>query len=270
VTVTVNTASNLRTPENPANTVAGLDYKYYEGYWDALPNFASLTPLQSGTSPTPTLAVAPRNYGYALQYTGYVTVPTDGQYTFYTSSDDGSQLFIGSTVIVNNDGAHDTREQSGIIGLKAGTHAFTVTYFQNGGGQVFTVSYQGPNIAKQLIPATALRRVTGAAAVATTSGAVLAQKASVSDRATRNLLEVYPNPLTEAGTVHFHTRQGGKAQVYLYNELGSLVSTLYNAEVVSGQEYYLPLPIADLANGMYVCRLISNGKVENLRITIIR
>ncbi|OUJ71422.1 PKD domain-containing protein [Hymenobacter crusticola] len=270
VTVTVNTASNLRVPENPANTVAGLDYKYYEGFWDVLPNFASLTPLQSGTSTTPTLAVAPRNYGYALYYTGYVTVPTDGLYTFYTSSDDGSQLFIGSTMIVNNDGSHDTREQSGTIGLKAGTHAFTVTYFQNGGGQVFAVSYQGPNIAKQLIPATALRRVTGAAAMATTSGAVLAQKALVSDRATRNLLEVYPNPLTETSTVHFHTQQGGKAQVYLYNELGSLVSTLYNAEVMSGQEYYVPLPIADLANGLYVCRLVSNGKVENLRITVIR
>ncbi|OUJ68392.1 PA14 domain-containing protein, partial [Hymenobacter crusticola] len=267
VTVTVNAANNLRVPENPANTVAGLDYQYYEGFWDALPNFASLTPLQSGTLPSPVLTPALRDYGYAFQYTGYVTVPADGQYTFYTSSDDGSQLFIGSTLVVDNDGSHDTQERSGTIGLQAGTHAFTVTYFQNGGGQVFSASYQGPGLAKQLIPAAALRRVTGAAkSVATTASATH----QVSERAERNLLEVYPNPLTETGTVHFHIQQGGKAQVYLYNELGELISTFYNAEVVSGGEYYLPLSTEKLANGVYICRLISNGKVENLRFTVIR
>ncbi|WP_324679525.1 FG-GAP-like repeat-containing protein [Hymenobacter sp. GOD-10R] len=270
VTVTVNTANNLRVPENPTGTVAGLDYQYYEGFWDVLPNFAGLTPLQSGSSPVINLEARQRDYGYAFQYTGYVTVPTDGQYTFYTSSDDGSTLYIGSTLVVDNDGSHDTQERSGTIGLQAGTHAFTVTYFQNGGGQVFSASYQGPGLAKQVIPAEALRRVTGAAksVVATTASAT--SPGSVSERTGRNTLEVYPNPLTEGGTVHFRTRQGGKAQVYLYDELGHLIATVYNAEVVSGAEYYLPLSTEKLASGVYICRLISNGKVENLRLTVIR
>ena len=158
-TLTVTPASNLRVPENPTGTVAGLNYKYYEGFWDALPNFSTLTPLKSGSTTALDLSVRQRDYGYAFQYTGYVTVPTDGQYTFYTSSDDGSQLYIGSTLVVNNDGSHGTLEASGVIGLRAGTHAFTVTYFQNGGGQNLAVSYQGPSLAKQVVPASALRRV---------------------------------------------------------------------------------------------------------------
>ncbi|MDA3867382.1 MAG: right-handed parallel beta-helix repeat-containing protein, partial [Salinivirgaceae bacterium] len=39
----VATVSN-RTPENPSNTVNGLEYKYYEGTWSALPNFGNLSP----------------------------------------------------------------------------------------------------------------------------------------------------------------------------------------------------------------------------------
>ncbi|WP_324672205.1 N,N-dimethylformamidase beta subunit family domain-containing protein [Hymenobacter sp. GOD-10R] len=269
VSVTVNANNSLRVPENPANTVAGLDYKYYEGFWDVLPNFPTLTPVKTGTIATPNLSVASRNYGYAIQYTGYVTVPVDGQYTFFTSSDDGSRLYIGSTLVVDNDGLHDTKERLGTIGLQAGTHAFTVAFFQNGGGENLTVSYQGPSLSKQVIPASALRRVVNGAAATTATAGVL--QTSVSERTQRALLEVYPNPLAEeSGLVHFHTLQGGKAQVYLYNDLGELISTLYNAEVVSGQEYYLPLSRGNLASGVYLLRLISNGKVENRRLTITR
>ncbi|MBF9143814.1 MBG domain-containing protein [Hymenobacter properus] len=84
------------------------------------------------------------------------------------------------------------------------------------------------------------------------------------------LLELYPNPMAAQGTVHFHTEKGGKAQVYLYNQLGALVATLYNAEVQSGQEYYVPVQTEKLAAGVYLCRLISNGKVENQRINVVK
>ncbi|HEX9957326.1 MAG TPA: right-handed parallel beta-helix repeat-containing protein, partial [Fibrella sp.] len=42
--------TSLRTPENPANAVAGLDYGYYEGSWTVLPNFSALTPVETGTN----------------------------------------------------------------------------------------------------------------------------------------------------------------------------------------------------------------------------
>ncbi|MEJ7664761.1 MAG: PA14 domain-containing protein [Hymenobacter sp.] len=97
----------LRTPENPGNAVAGLNYDYYEGQgWTSVPNFATLTPAASGVVSTVGLTPRQREANYAFRYAGYVSVPTDGMYTFYTTSDDGSQLFIGSTQVVSNDGQH--------------------------------------------------------------------------------------------------------------------------------------------------------------------
>ena len=64
--------------------------------------------------------------------------------------------------------------------------------------------------------------------------------------------------------------EAGKAQVYLYNNLGALVTTLYNAEVESGRAYFLPPTREDLPNGVYICRLILNGNVENKRISIVK
>ena len=150
--------TTLRAPENPTSTTAGLAYGYYEGSWTSLPNFQTLTPVATGSAANFNLAVAPRDYNYALQFTGYVRVPADGQYTFSTNSDDGSRLYIGSTLVVDNDGLHGTQEKSGQIGLRAGVHALTVAYLQGGGGQNLSVSYQSPALAKQLIPATALVR----------------------------------------------------------------------------------------------------------------
>jgi len=108
-------------------------------------------------------------------------------------------------------------------------------------------------------------------AVAVTAAAMATAVVADASRAsapTSNLLEVYPTPLVSTGTIHFHTTEGGKAQVYVYDQVGRLVTTLYNAEVESGQEYYLPLSAEKMAEGVYSCRLIVNGKVENKRFNI--
>ncbi|MDF7815204.1 malectin domain-containing carbohydrate-binding protein [Hymenobacter sp. YC55] len=151
--------AGLRVPENPPATTAGLAYQYYEGFWDTLPSFGGLSATQSGITPDLNLStVARRDYGYAVQYTGYLTVPTDGQYTFATTSDDGSRLYIGSQLVVDNDGLHASQQRSGTIGLRAGTHALTVAFFQNGGGQQLEVRYQVPGQTLQVVPASAFRR----------------------------------------------------------------------------------------------------------------
>jgi glucose/arabinose dehydrogenase len=169
--VTNDAGTTLRTPENPANTAAGLDYAYYEGSgWSALPAFGTLTPTAGGTVAGFSLAPRLRNEDFAFRYTGYVTVPADGQYTFYTTSDDGSQLFIGSTLVVNNDGLHGPQEAAGTIGLKAGVHAVTVTFFERGGGEVLEVSWAGPGLAKTAVPASALRRASAGPALRSPDG----------------------------------------------------------------------------------------------------
>ncbi|WP_425291094.1 PA14 domain-containing protein [Spirosoma linguale] len=150
---------SLRDPENPTNTIAGLDYQYFEGSWSTMPDFNALTTSKTGAVSSPDLSVRNRTDNFGIRFKGYINVPADGVYTFYTSSDDGSKLLIGNTEVVNNDGVHAAIEKAGTIGLKAGKHALTVLYFQGGGGQALSVSYEGPGIGKQAIPATALYRI---------------------------------------------------------------------------------------------------------------
>jgi glucose/arabinose dehydrogenase len=177
----VYTNSTLRTPENPVSTESGLYYQYYEGVWSALPDFNALTPAESGNIATPDLAPRNREDDYAFRFTGYIDIPADGLYTFYTSSDDGSQLFIGTTLVVNNNGLHGVQEASGTIGLKQGKHAVTVTFFEHLGSASLSASYSSAALSKRVIPASAYYRVPTStpvtqqleAELATLSGAIV-------------------------------------------------------------------------------------------------
>ena len=160
------TVGTLRTPENPVNAVNGINYSYYEGTgWTAIPDFSTLTPVKSGVLTTIDISPKNRDDDYAFKYTGYFNAPSDGLYTFYTDSDDGSNLYIGSTLVVNNDGVHGLQVVSGSIALKAGMHAITVAYLQVGGGEIVDVSYAYNAGGKQLIPASSLYRVNTAPTV---------------------------------------------------------------------------------------------------------
>jgi glucose/arabinose dehydrogenase len=149
----------LREPDRQdLGSAQGLDYNYYEGTWSALPDFNALTSLESGIVSIPDLSPRNRDDNFAFRFTGYIQAPSDGVYTFYLNSDDGSRLQIGSTTVVNNDGLHGAQEVSGTIGLKNGFHAITITFFERTGAQVLTPSWSGPGFAKQIIPAIAYYR----------------------------------------------------------------------------------------------------------------
>jgi hypothetical protein len=93
------------------------------------------------------------NSSFALQFEGVIVIDKPGKYTFSTSSDDGSILYINDKKIVDNDGNHGVREKAGSIELTAGRHPIRVAYYNNGGGFWIDVFYKGPGLVKQLIPA---------------------------------------------------------------------------------------------------------------------
>ncbi len=150
--------SIYRTPDNPGYTVNGLNFKYYEGRWDGLPNFPNMSAISQGVIDNFKISSTAANYGYT--FTGYVNIATSGYYTFYTKSDDGSKLYIGNRLIVDNDGTHSKTEKSGSIYLAAGKHEINVHYFNRDGGAFLEVGYSGQGITKQLIPDSALYRAT--------------------------------------------------------------------------------------------------------------
>lgn len=150
---------NLLDAKSSGSFVSGIDYAYFEASsYSSVPDFALITPVKKGAVNTIDISVANRKERFAMSFNGYIDVPTDGQYTFYSTSDDGSVLYIDDILLVDNDGLHGIIEKSGTIGLKAGKHAISVGYFQQDWDGVLQVRYSGPNITKQLIPATSLFR----------------------------------------------------------------------------------------------------------------
>jgi alpha-L-arabinofuranosidase len=135
------------------NPKPGIAYTYYEGQWDRIPGFESLTALKKGWLQAIDIAEENSGENFGMQYKGYIKIPADGLYTFYVHSDDGADLCIDQKVIVDNDGRHAPQEQSGTIILRAGFHEIKVGFFQAGGGKVLEVRLAGPDLEKQIIPA---------------------------------------------------------------------------------------------------------------------
>lgn len=141
-----------RPAETPVNLQAGLSYRYFQGDWENLPDFSSLEPEEDGTTPTFSLDPGRRPEKFALLFRGYIQVPVDGVYHFFLVSDDGSRLWIGDTLVVDNDGLHGSAMAEGRIALAAGDHSIRVGYFQGTGGAELEAGYSGPGIEKQKIP----------------------------------------------------------------------------------------------------------------------
>lgn len=163
---------NLSSPSNQISAPAvlrGLDYDYYTftGTWNSLPDFNSLVPVNTGTSSNIDIGVATQGDNFAFKWSGYIQIPKSGSYTFSTNSDDGSRLYINTpysysaTPLVNNDGLHGTAMKSGTIHLNAGSYPITITYYEQGGGQVMEVYWQSTalnnNNSRTRIPDSAFR-----------------------------------------------------------------------------------------------------------------
>ena len=138
------------------NAQSGVNYSYYQGNWENLPDFNSLQPVASGTINTFDTQPASQDEYFGFKFSGFIKVPEDGLYKFFLASDDGSQLFIGDTLVVDNDGLHGSKVEMGRLALQAGLHPIKVLFFQRTGGMDFEVSLSGPNIEKQIIPASML------------------------------------------------------------------------------------------------------------------
>ncbi len=147
-----------RVVPRPAVTVPdarpGLRCDCLEGEFTVLPDFGGATP--AAATARFELTGRPREDRFACRWEGYVEVPADGAYRFYVRSDDGSRLWLGDTLVVDNDGLHSSREEAGVIALAAGRHPLTVAMFEATGGFDLEVSWSGPGVPKQPVPAAAL------------------------------------------------------------------------------------------------------------------
>jgi hypothetical protein len=144
-----------------SGTVPGAVASYFEiPQSSVLPNFAELSPYATEVVPRidfpstgGTFAGSGRSDLVAATYEGWIEVPDSGMWTLYTDSDDGSRLWIGETLVVDNDGLHGMVERSGQIALAAGRHPVRVEFFENFGGAGLIVRVSGDATPKQVVPA---------------------------------------------------------------------------------------------------------------------
>ena len=66
-----------------------------------------------------------RAENFACRWSGWMTISRKGSYKFALSSDDGSRMFLGRKLLVNNDGLHGMRNVEGTVNMR------TRRYFQD-------------------------------------------------------------------------------------------------------------------------------------------
>ena len=136
----------------------GLYRRRYTGYFaDNVNWFATATQVAADVNTSP---ITDGDHGelFSIQWLGYFLATTTETYTFFTTSDDASYLWVGATALsgfttanatVNNGGLHGAVEQSGTAALIAGTYyPIRIQFGENTGGDVMQVSISTPTIAK--------------------------------------------------------------------------------------------------------------------------
>jgi hypothetical protein len=91
---------------------------------------------------------------FGMVYRAKLNITTAGNYTFYTTSDNNSDILVDGQYVAGVVTCCYTA--SGVINLTAGVHDIEVRMADGGGPGYVTAEYQGPSVARQVIPLSAL------------------------------------------------------------------------------------------------------------------
>jgi hexosaminidase len=137
------------------HSVAGLHSDLFNGEFNKTSDIKGAVDASGTASTIEIPAGAPGAFG--LKFSGYIYVPKTAIYSFFLTSDDGSVLRIADRLVVDNDGAHSSKEKSGQVALAKGLHVFALDYMDLGGGGCLDLKYSIGNDAPQPIPASWFR-----------------------------------------------------------------------------------------------------------------
>ncbi len=164
VTAEFKEGKSLVPPAKPTRLEPGLTYRYFERRWFDLPDVIELEPQKTGLTPTFSIVPRDRDDGFLFQFDGFLRIEKTGRYTFHMLSSADCKLFIGNLPILFNeankasgDPRYDREEASFSLELEKGYHPVRVLYTNAWNqGSDFTVSFEGPGLAKREIQARAL------------------------------------------------------------------------------------------------------------------
>jgi hypothetical protein len=138
---------------NEESLKPGLKVSVYDGSFDLLPDFSTLTPVRKFTSGKVSHLIAEKDNRFALVFEGFIRIPADGVYGIAVASDDGSKLTLSEHDILLNDGIHGVTEREAWLPLKSGFHPVRIEYFQRTGGYGLFMYVESPDKKRSVIPA---------------------------------------------------------------------------------------------------------------------
>jgi len=122
----------------------GLKCDYFEGKWEKMPDFNNPPARTKHVYKVNTDVIEHRDDYFALRFSGYLEIEKRGLYTFFTESDDGSQLVINNEMVVDNDGIHGAEMKTGKIMLDKGRHLIQIKYFEATIGEILEIGTVSP------------------------------------------------------------------------------------------------------------------------------
>ncbi|HEX4225895.1 MAG TPA: glycoside hydrolase family 3 C-terminal domain-containing protein [Pseudonocardiaceae bacterium] len=103
---------------------------------------------------------------WSVKWTGTITAPATGSYTFSLTSDDGSRLFVNGTQVIDNWRDQGANTETGTVTLTAGQSVpVEIDYYQNGGDDLVNLGWQIPGQPTPLDAAVALAKSSSTAVV---------------------------------------------------------------------------------------------------------
>jgi hypothetical protein len=234
---------------------AGLDYTYT--------TFNTLDPFKAVGAPelyyfpiekTGTTAnfnitgIGGDNFG--LHFSGLIEIPADGQYTLFVSGDDAVTLYIDDAAIASCN--YQVGEKSGNVTLTAGLHPITLDYVNGCCGRDLAVSWQGPSITKQAIPAARLFRTDGATAA-------LPGARKYASRSNTGLLSI----LADSRGMMLDVKAAGDHRIEILNAAGSVTARFAGAQ---GQRHLIAHN--SMSAGIYFAKVYANNAQVTERLLV--
>ncbi len=135
----------------------GVNFAFYKGIFNSVREVEAATPVKTGETKSIQLPQFAKDLSpdepFAATFDGYINVPADGIFEFQIESKDGAVLLIGDEVVVDNDGQHLFKANTGVVPLKKGFHRIRLKYFNVGGSAALNLRWG--------IKGTGLRRIYG-------------------------------------------------------------------------------------------------------------
>ncbi|MCK5456034.1 MAG: chitobiase/beta-hexosaminidase C-terminal domain-containing protein, partial [Melioribacteraceae bacterium] len=133
--------------------VNGLKYTVYEGIWEERPDLNNIKEVSTGkTFEFDVNKIKRRGDHVAIKFEGYVEIKMEGEYTLYSSANDGSVVYLDGKIVVDNAGYNGIKVTKGKTFLSNGKHKLELFYYENTGTESLDFEIEGPGMKKQPFP----------------------------------------------------------------------------------------------------------------------